>query len=74
MEEIFEEEKKGGKARVYFYTQIRKVELYYESKKVEWMDLKIEYENHDKKVDYEIYEDSHEADHQSFEVWLPAQK
>lgn len=74
MQSIFQEEKKAGKPKVYFYTQIKQVELYYESKKVEWMDLKIEYEDHDRKVSYDIYEDSHEADHPSFEVWLPAQR
>lgn len=59
MQSIFQEEKKAGKPKVYFYTQIKQVELYYESKKVEWMDLKIEYEDHDRKVSYDIYEDSH---------------
>lgn len=71
---IFDEERKAGKPRVYFYSQIKEVELYHETQKVDWMDLRVEYENHDRKVTYQIYEDSHEASQPSFEIWLPAQK
>ena len=66
MESIYEEERKAGKPRIYFYTQIKSVQIYYQSNKVQWMDLKIEYENHERKVNYEINEVSHEANHNSF--------
>lgn len=54
LEDIFKEQMKKGRPKVYFYSQIKTMQLYSEGKPVEWMDLKIEYENHEDKMNYEI--------------------
>lgn len=66
LEEIYNNEVSISKPRVYFYTQVRSIELYNNAKLVEWMDLLVEYENHDTKSNYQIEEASHSASFPSF--------
>ena len=59
LEDIFIEQMRKGKPRAYFFTQIKSVQLFNEGKAVEWMDLRVEYENHQSKLNYEIEESAH---------------
>ena len=45
---------KKKQPKVYFLTQVKNIQLYHQGSLVDWMDLRIEYENHDNQVSYEI--------------------
>lgn len=54
LDEIYSTSTRNTKPRVYFYTQIRHINLYKGAENIEWLDLVVEYENHSNQISYQI--------------------